>query len=596
MRGTRAAQRTARDGTGADLVTAEMLVGYAAAEIRAAVLLPCRADHTLAGDPASNLFTVLAFHASPPPANSDRFRFITVKPLSVPSKRCRLAVAHLILEPAEALPVATFSDSFVLQDAQLRQTQVNSRGSWLEPVFVGQEQHPIHECLPRIPGSFRFYEHVQDADVLRSLVEASDLPWLFGQLGQKMQARLDRRPDRLGSVVVVLPQLDGSMHTSYSHDGRRIAVRMIGGSTPTPKAIAHVRGVRDGHTVFASLVHLDRAAGVLPCSPNVSHRTVEVYDHDSGALLDRESGVPLRQINVRFSVNPRIVRFVVPCPVPPGQEAAAPIEIRTQWRSFDVRTQVGHGHTDWELAQRRATLEADRRRRQSEKRFLLYRGSTEDRERAVADIRYLLNHRCSDYVKIWDPYFGPADALRFLPYVDSPDIKISILTSNKVPPAVQSTDGPVHEQRPSARCAPRIIRRWIRLLSDVRSGSSNSGAMANLVRRIFAGLKVTPANSEAAKLAEWKRRELRAAIKLLREPNPGLQGLQTVACRIGGGRRFHDRFIISSSYCWQLGCSLNHLGSVISTVTEFPHPGLIEEEFDSAWREARNLDEVRDGQ
>ena len=46
---------------------------------------------------------------------------------------------------------------------------------------------------------------------------------------------------------------------------------------------------------------------------------------------------------------------------------------------------------------------------------------------------------------------------------------------------------------------------------------------------------------------------------------------------------FHDRFIITNDRCWQLGCSFNQIGDVMSTIVEFPYPALIEREFDRAW-------------
>jgi hypothetical protein len=80
-----------------------------------------------------------------------------------------------------------------------------------------------------------------------------------------------------------------------------------------------------------------------------------------------------------------------------------------------------------------------------------------------------------------------------------------------------------------------------------------------------------------------KKEQLRLALDALREPKPGAQGLTDLKCHVGG-EMFHDRFIITRDRCWQLGCSFNQIGEVMSTIVEFPYPALIESEFDRAWK------------
>jgi len=79
-----------------------------------------------------------------------------------------------------------------------------------------------------------------------------------------------------------------------------------------------------------------------------------------------------------------------------------------------------------------------------------------------------------------------------------------------------------------------------------------------------------------------KKQQLSVVLNALRKPKEGVGGLAALKCRVGA-EMFHDRFIITRGRCWQLGCSFNQIGEVMSTIVEFPYPALIEKEFDRAW-------------
>ena len=296
----------------------------------------------------------------------------------------------------------------------------------------------------------------------------------------------------------------------------------------------------------------------------IDQREIEIYDATSEQILYAEGGTLLRTI--AFAMNMVTTELDVTVQFEDGGE---PLHIRTKWGATQ-RFQSG-GKSEWEEALHAASLRAEREQLRRARRFLLYRGNPGDRERAVSDIRSILHDAHSPYVKIWDPYFGGRDALEFLFHVSDPRTPISVLTNASPTPAEQA----------AAKAAYEPTTWKARLLADfarvVAAGARRAGARIRW-------LDGSRRPRESAR--DRKVRGLRRALAILREPKAGVPGLRAVRCRVGGQTAFHDRFIIIEGRCWQLGCSFNQIGAMFGTVVEFPHPALIEEEFDSEWERA----------
>lgn len=180
------------------------------------------------------------------------------------------------------------------------------------------------------------------------------------------------------------------------------------------------------------------------------------------------------------------------------------------------------GRAEWERDQRRSALLAEQRRLHTEGRLFFYSGSKSDRKKAINDIRGLIRMHGGVEVCVWDPYFGGRDALEFLPHVVDPATPVRVLTS------LQRADG----------------------------GAKHESVKAQL-------------------------REALSAVALPRGKGPGMTNIQA---RVGTG--FHDRFLITSASCWQLGSSFNQIGSSYSTIVEFPYRELVANAFEKEWNSA----------
>lgn len=169
----------------------------------------------------------------------------------------------------------------------------------------------------------------------------------------------------------------------------------------------------------------------------------------------------------------------------------------------------------------------------AERRFVQYKpvSGAQFHDKALDDVRYLINRHGEEGVWLWDPFLSAGDVIDTLFYCRFFGSDLRALTAGSRPP----TDGPQTRARPScfAQLRARIRERFVR---------------------------PEPAPSASAQFATEQRTTLTSL-------KSNLRGLHLeFRMRAGSaGWGFHDRFLIfpaadRAALAWSLGTSVNSLG------------------------------------
>lgn len=485
-----------------------------------------------------NALSVLQFLPTPC-TGTPKLVHITKRLENSPGGNHRLFVSRSELLVSEALALCWFKEAFTDPRTDGKTPPLESRGVWIGPEFVGREEHRARSCIPCSESTW-LLECWRANDDLEEELGYSGTEWLCRRIHELTGINLNGRRERLGNFLIAMPELQHRMRVWWSQTGNiGVEIRtvprgpsqfalIVRVSRDDCLAIAEHRIVGEGHHVF-TLPH------------TVEHRAVELYDANTGTIVGRDAGTQMRAVQFTGHIATTSVDLTFTF-----QDGGPPIRVQTWWGTT-MHSQAG-GHEPWELKLAEARARQRREELRESNRLYVYRGNAGERTKAVSDIRAILNSCVVDYVKIWDPYFGARDAAEFLPFVFDSSTKVDVLTSaepapNEALPKVLSTDAGLGEAPPSGEARPASLR-------------------------------------------ELKKVQLKKVLDALRRPQPDATGLLKLDCRVGAGM-FHDRFIITRDRCWQLGCSFNQIGGVMSTIVEFPYPQLIELEFDRAWSQAK---------
>jgi hypothetical protein len=423
-------------------------------------------------------------------------------------------------------------------------------GTWAEQTYVSEYEQKVRLCLPRIPCGFTLLEQWSSNDAQRARLTGKDVNFVLKKIDEVLGIHLSLREERLFNFLVVVPVDDVRVRLSIAPSQRKMGLEIRPWCSAVSDFLVVVRSRRDNELVGAVAKKVGLGLHVLDCCAAADERDVEVYDSTSGRLLWHEGGLPtLRQIAVTMHEGLHPLQFDVDL----SFLHKAPIRINVDWRTGGSSSVVGTVH-EWEKRLRDASRIAKLNELRASRRYMMFRGSEQDREQAVRDIRRLIGKSDADRVRIIDPYFGPMDALTFLFFVADPTIPIQVLTKAKLADA------------------------------DSVPGATSTGPVT-----IIGELGGQPWGVVVSRQKPTRREQiagLQRAFEILRQPAQNSRGLQNLQGRIAEGAMFHDRFLIVGRHAWQLGCSFNQIGSVMSTITEFPHPEVLEEEFEVAWKSA----------
>ncbi|HDS1796693.1 VPA1262 family N-terminal domain-containing protein [Pseudomonas putida] len=191
------------------------------------------------------------------------------------------------------------------------------------------------------------------------------------------------------------------------------------------------------------------------------------------------------------------------------------------------------------------------------KNFVQYGGSVRgeaEHQRAMADIRELVNVHGEDSIYLWDPYLSSSDILSTLFHCQHAGSELRALTSSK---AFERKDQFELKSCESCKQEPTNIsveeigkseittrERWVNAQYSLLSRSIEGPAHIKLEFRISFGPKGWP---------------------------------------------FHDRFLIfpkkngDSPEAWSLGASVNHLGATHAIVQRVAHPQPVIDAFEDLW-------------
>lgn len=504
-----------------------------------AELLTCGVIRTKAKESAPNwgfnAFSVLTFLDTR--VQSLTMRHVTSALENAPKGEHRLFVSISTLTVPEAISLMSFRDYFKDPRAPVTKPPLESFGVWVGPEFVGREEHPARDCVATADPFWLAECWRTRPSELDDELDPDVTEWLRDRIGKHTGIALEERRERLGNFMIVMPDHRHRLRVTWSRGGK-VGVELRDRPGYARRFSVVVRGQRDGHLVAATVREVHAGLHVFAMPEAVDHRAVEVYDAETGHIVDCDAHVPMREIRIAGQIASTKTDFTFR--FSGGDE----IRTRSMWGTT-IETTVGD-RSAWE---ERLTGIKDREQKEAlraGKRLFVYRGSEAERRQAISDLQGILHSNISGYVKIWDPYFGAREAAEFLNHIFDPDTQIMILTSLEVTP------------------------------QDRGPGSSEEATMADPV-----------AVESTASRRSAKHIELQKVLDTLRKPTPSIEGQRNLKCAIGG-EMFHDRFVITRDRCWQLGCSFNQIGRVMSTIIDFPYPSLIEHEFDLAFKAARN--------
>jgi len=366
-----------------------------------------------------NALSVLQFLPTPC-TSAPNIAHITKHLENSPKGKHRLFVSRSELLVPEALALCWFKGGFVDPRAGGRAPPLESPGIWIGPEFVGQEEHRARGCIPRTESTW-LLECWRTSDDLEDELGYSGTEWLCSRILKLTGINLNGRRERLGNFLVAMPELCHRMRVWWSQTGR-VGVEIRTVQDGPGQFVLMVRASRDDCLVIAEQRTVGAGYHVFNLPHTVEHRAVELYDANTGTIVGRDAGTQMRSIQLTGNIATTSIDMTFTF-----QDNGPPIRAQTWWGTT-MRSQAG-SHEPWELKLAEARARQRREELRENKRLHVYRGNAGEREKAVSDIRKILNTCIIEYVKIWDPYFGARDAAEFLPFVFDPSTKIEVLTS-----------------------------------------------------------------------------------------------------------------------------------------------------------------------
>ncbi len=390
-----------------------LLKHCAHAELTSAVLI---------GDGVTrNVFSVLTFTRQRIQGSIvPTFKFLTDRPESVLHTSYKLAIALSTMSSIDALRAVPTAGQFI---EPVKEETVECPGTWADPIFVGQEVHRLSAVVPSIDAQYWVFQHVPPPGLMVELVGNPGLNWILEKVSTCLARTLTTRSDYAGGFLVVLPEYRGEIRVERGNSGR-VGIEYRGDREQV-HPIVSVRSTRNDELCSSVVADLTSRYTVLDAGAS-DFEEIELYDLNSGLILDRHAGTPWRGFELAMNVGEQ-VEFDVTLHDAAGQPSGSPVHINTNWGR--IQLSGIDQRSGWEHIQRQAAILSEQKRLHGEGRLFFYSGKDNDREKAVSDVRNLIRMHSRQRLCIWDPYFGGRDALEFLPYVGDPSISVRVLTS-----------------------------------------------------------------------------------------------------------------------------------------------------------------------
>ncbi|MBY5485188.1 hypothetical protein E0H36_18590 [Rhizobium leguminosarum bv. viciae] len=366
------------------------------------------------------------------------------------------------------------------------------------------------------------------AELLPFIDDARRLQDLSSQIFPLLPIEMAGMSDFLGDIVFQLPVLLLNANMFASGDGTDVAIKVNWKEGATPRQLRAVARTRwDNMLVDTAFSPEFMDETTLPVDRTRNPVETEIFDAQSGLLLAASAEtVALRTIDIRINPirpEPRLFTYRDAS----GNPTSGRLQVMASFHS--VVGDVDEGAARRWHSQRRHLDEV--RRLEATKEFVQYLptpGAVTSRQRALDDVRHLIQVHGEHGVDLWDPYLSAEDLLQTLfwsPYANS---KLRGITGR---------------ERPPAAC-----------------GGPNPNSFEIEQKAVLAQ---NAGNLEGLKL-EYR-------------------------CRNGPeGWAFHDRFLIfpkasSGPIAWSLGTSVNSLGSAHHVLQKVGNAALISGAFDDLW-------------
>ena len=450
--------------------------------------------------------------------------FVTKSPESVPGlPGSKLMVTRSTLCSADAATLLAPRDWFVdLGIPSGERLPVRCPGAWVGPVALDLFEARVRRCLPPIGEFAWLVEKRTRRGAHEPLLTAEADRYLCDRVKALLGVGLDDVRERLGGFLAVFPERRVRVAVRLRERVGRIGVDVQ--AVGAPEGLQLIVAAR-GHNegIAEQAIPFPDGPVVFDFGSPIQGYEVSVLDRN-GRLMHREGAGFLTQIVSRVGL------VAVRGPIVVTDSSGAAVRLEVTWGSHH-ETFIGErsGWSTTELAER---LESERRKLVEDKRLHFFEGGSQERERAVQAVRDILAQRMEGRLDIWDPYLDEADIYKFVVAVFDGSMPIRLLSAPDEAPAQADSTPPAAATRRAAKTA-----------------------------------------------------RLRHGIQQVRVDGQGTPGLANLQAAVGTSR-FHDRFLLTSGRCWQLGCSLNHIGKVVSSIVEFPYPAIVQASFDAAWAEA----------
>jgi hypothetical protein len=337
--------------------------------------------------------------------------------------------------------------------------------------------------------------------------------------------------DRLGNIIVQLPitVLIAKFSELRASGDFTLSTAWHPRATPRPLRASCAMEYDKAIPAFNS-VSVEGPETLLPMHDGQGPHRGVLWDDENHILLAATGDMSfINQVVVNMQVldpEPRVFAL------PDGQGGEKPVRFGLTPKPIKISAGEPKSDPAGNWTQRRMYRE-ETDRLFAERRFVQYKpvSGAQFHDKALEDVRYLINRHGEEGVWLWDPYLSAHDVIDTLFYCRFFGSELRALTAGNIPP----TEGPPTRTRPSclARLRARIRERFVR---------------------------PEPSPSASARFAA----EQRATLTSLKS---NLRGLHLeFRMRTGSsGWGFHDRFLIfpaagSAALAWSLGTSVNSLG------------------------------------
>jgi hypothetical protein len=344
-------------------------------------------------------------------------------------------------------------------------------------------------------------------------------------------------PDLLGDVLIQLPVtvLVSNLRVTHNEERLTISVKWHSAATPRPLRIA-VRSRFDDLLTGAAVSGRFDTITKLDVNGHLQPIESELWDDDRNLLLSATvSTSTIERVQLNIAIMGHEPRLFIA-----SDAAGRPAPARIFLIAHTARNQLGPESTMdanyWRV--RRQELE-EARLLEETRDFVQYRpraGFLDERERALADVRYLISAHGGNGVDLWDPYLTADDLLQTLFWCGHANVRLRGLTDGRDPPSTAASS---------------------------YAGTGPATPKPSFSARQTATFTWAAGNTEGLRL-EYRTRHGPA------------------------GWAFHDRFLIfpnsdNGPLAWSLGTSVNSLGAAHHILHRVSNAALIAGAFEDLW-------------